>query len=81
MSFCDNSLPEGERFLGALIVRADNEIEMLQRSHHIGLNPGGEIAFFQIPEHYVYRVPADWIETRLITKVECDEMEKKWITH
>jgi hypothetical protein len=78
MSFCDPDRPEGDRFLGALIVRANSNHEMLSRSWALGLNPGGEVAFFEIPEQYEERIPPDWIETRLLTRDECEALEKKW---
>lgn len=78
MSFCDPDKPEGTQFLGAAIIKADNHFDMMTRSWLLGLNPGGEVAFFEIPEQYEKRVPNDWIESRLITKIEADELEKKW---
>lgn len=78
MSFCDHDLPSGEKFLGALIVKADTVEEMVNRSWELGLNPGGEILFFAIIKEYEKRIPLDWIETKLITKEEAGEFEKRW---
>jgi hypothetical protein len=75
MSFCDPDRPEGDRFIGALVIRADNAHEMIDRSWALDLNPGGEIAFFEIPKQYEPRIPPDWIETRLLTKTECETFD------
>lgn len=78
MSFCDPKRPKGDQFLGALIVQADSHQAMLSRSWYLGLNPGGEVVFFEIPKQYNERIPPDWIETRLLTREECEAFEKKW---
>lgn len=79
LSFADPDKPTGEKFLGALIIRAHDDVEMLKRSWMLELNPGGEVAFFEIPKQYEERIPPDWVETRLLTKKQCDELENKWL--
>jgi hypothetical protein len=79
MSFCDPEKPKGQKFLGALVIRADDHFEMMKRSWMLELNPGGEVAFFEIPKQYEERIPHDWIETRLLTKNECEEFEHRWM--
>ena len=78
MSFCDAEKPAGSMFLGALIIEAPNPLEAIERSWELELNPGGEILFHEIPEVYYERIPADWIETRLITRKECEDLENKF---
>lgn len=78
MSFCDPTRSKGEHFLGALIIRADEIEQALHRSWMLELNPGGEVMSYEIPEEYHERIPPEWVETRLITKSECDEFERKW---
>lgn len=78
MSFVDPERPEGDRFLGCLIVRGRNDMDVIRRSHMLGLNPGGEVMFFEIPKQYLDRVPIDWIETRLINREECEAFEKRY---
>jgi hypothetical protein len=78
MSFVDPHEPEGEQFLGALIIVADTREDMMVRSWMLDLNPGGEVAFFEIPKQYEYRIPPEWIETRLLTEEEVLDFEKKW---
>ena len=78
MSFCDPIRPKGDKFLGALIIRADNHFEMLTKSWTLKLNPGGEVTFFEIPKQYEQRIPRNWVETRLLTKAECEEFENRW---
>jgi hypothetical protein len=78
MSFCDPEKPEGSRFLGALVIKADSDFEALARSWFLELNPGGEMLFYEIPELYHERIPTDWIETRLITRKECETLENRF---
>lgn len=80
MSFVDADRPkgEGDRFLGGLIIEADNALRMLTKSHALGLNPGGEVMFFKIPEKYEYRIPMDWVDRKLINRDECNELEAEF---
>jgi hypothetical protein len=48
LSFCDADLPEGEQFLGACLIAADDVDEAIRKSHRRKCNPGGEIACVQI---------------------------------
>jgi hypothetical protein len=78
MSFCDPKNLVGSKFLGALIIKASDDLEAVRRSWSLGLNPGGEVVFYEIPKQYESRIPDDWVESRLINRAECDEFEKKW---
>lgn len=44
MSFTDPDLPEGEQFLGVVLMNAESPEEALTGSWLLGLNPGGEVA-------------------------------------
>ena len=44
MSFVDPELPEGHRFLGGILIEARGPTEAMLKSHHQGINPGGEVA-------------------------------------
>lgn len=50
LSFADSRLPEGEQFLGVLILPGRSVTEVVRLSHIIGENPGGEIQIAEIPE-------------------------------
>ena len=71
MSFCNADLPEGEQFLGGLYIRGATIKEALTRSHLLGLNPGGEVAFEgPLPGELVeLNVPLEQRE-RLLTRKE-----------
>ena len=47
MSFCDINRPEGEQFLGVVIMQGKDLIGAVQESHKLGINPGGEIKLFE----------------------------------
>jgi hypothetical protein len=79
MSFVDKNKPKGSKFLGALIIKAENKYDVLVKSWTLGLNPGGDVQFYKIPEEYESRIPAEWIETRILNKEEIDAFERKWL--
>ena len=71
MSFCDPQAPKGEQFLGGAYVQGDTIEEALTRSHLLGVNPGGEVAFQGPAPDDALRanVPAENLE-RLLTADE-----------
>lgn len=48
MSFCDSDRPEGEQFLGVVILRALGVTHAMWQSHVLGINPGGEVLVHEI---------------------------------
>lgn len=48
LSFCDPEKPEGQQFVGATIVEAENERAALARSWMLKINPGGEGMFIEL---------------------------------
>lgn len=56
LSFCDPDLPEGQRFLGVVIVRAKTFEDAVFISWKRKINPGGQIAFFQVPTDKCYAI-------------------------
>jgi hypothetical protein len=75
MSFADPEMPKGRQFLGGLLIEADDEHEMLLRSHALGLNPGGEISFFRVPPQFEERVTPD-LTYRLLSREECERIDR-----
>ena len=55
-SFCDPRRPRGEQFLGLCIVEAVDEITAVTKTHALGINPGGEVAFMDIREDVAARL-------------------------
>jgi len=49
MSFCDVDRPAGQKFLGATVIEAADVKAAVTRSHRIGVNPGGEVAIWELP--------------------------------
>lgn len=47
MSFVDPDLPEGHRWLGACLVKAEDHADATRKSWIAGCNPGGEILFVE----------------------------------
>lgn len=58
LSFADPTKPEGSQFLGVAIVEALGPAHAMKKTKDIGINPGGEVAFYGLPlapeykEHY-----------------------------
>lgn len=49
LSFADGSKPKGSTFLGVVIVEAYGFTDAIQKSHDLGINPGGEVQGFLVP--------------------------------
>lgn len=49
LSFADGAKPKGFTFLGVVIVEAFGFVDAIQKSHDLGINPGGEIQGFLVP--------------------------------
>ena len=49
MSFCDPDLTKGKQFLGAIIVESQGVASAHQKINMLGINPGGEIQFTEVP--------------------------------
>lgn len=79
LSFVHHDRPKGNQFVGAAVMRADDMEQATRRAWAKGINPGGEVMGFMIPDQYRDRVPPDWIERpTLISRQECDELERKF---
>lgn len=49
LSFVDPNRPVGDRSIGATVVKADSPEGAIERANLLGLNPGGEVAFWPLP--------------------------------
>lgn len=56
LSFCDPLKPKTKQFLGVCIVRAFGVATAILRAHQLGINPGGEVASWEIPEEAAFKV-------------------------
>ncbi len=58
MSFCDTDKPKDSQFLGVIITKALGLAHAVDKTHAMGINPGGEIKSCEIeaneikPEHF-----------------------------
>ena len=53
LSFCDENKPEGEQFLGVCIVESPAALDIggaVAEAWRLGINPGGQVMSFEIPE-------------------------------
>ena len=58
LSFADPTKPANSQFLGVAIVKALGNAHAMKKARDLGINPGGEIAAYELPlspeceEHY-----------------------------
>lgn len=73
LSFADGDRPKGSQFLGVALVSAPGFIEAVRLTHHLGINPGGEVQIMPIPPHHA--VPVEY-QNRLLTREECAAVDE-----
>lgn len=79
LSFADPHLPEGQQWLGAVILESDDclgFVGAVTASHMLGLNPGGEVVGFEVPDGYVAR---KWMG-RLLTRADIEAMDAEMLS-
>jgi len=74
LSFVDPDLPEGSRFLGVSIVRAEHPKMAVPNAWGLGCNPGGEVMIFPIPQHLESRIE-DAYRNRVLSREECGALD------
>lgn len=77
VSFADPNLPAGTQFLGVAIVRAHNVGHAAMICHERGINPGGEVMAFPIPED-LGDPPAEWDHKLVRDKADVERMTQEW---
>ena len=70
LSFADGSLPKSQQFIGVIIGQGDTIEAVVKETHHLGVNPGGEIAFAQIPPEHV---PPSYLHWKLLSYANLSE--------
>lgn len=71
LSFADPNRPTGTQFLGGLYIDAPSLPDALTKSHLLGLNPGGEVMFVEMPMEFFENVPED-MRLRLLSREELE---------
>lgn len=72
LSFCDTERPAGEQFLGVAIVEAPNVPMATVRAWDLGVNPGGQVAAYDVPAGHLPAV--EWRD-RLLTRAEAEALQ------
>jgi hypothetical protein len=72
LSFADQSL-----FLGACVVESPDFIGAVLRTHELGINPGGQVLGFALPEDLRANDPGayDWLMQNLDRLISREEFE------
>jgi hypothetical protein len=73
LSFADNEKPEGEQFLGAVVVddNGGDFVGAIDNAHRLGLNPGGEALGMPTPEE----PKPEWINRFMKTKEDVEAFD------
>lgn len=64
-----------EGFLGGAVVYASDVSDAADKAWDMGINPGGEVLAFPIPE--AFTIP-DRFQKKLLTRDECNELDAFW---
>jgi len=72
LSFIDDRLPEGQRFVGVAIVEGHGVGSATIHADEIGINPGGEV---QASELFGDAIPPEALRNRLLSKAELVEAD------
>ncbi len=71
MSFVDEERPVGQRFVGAIFTIAHGITDAIQKTHRLGINPGGQVLFTEAPKDFV--LDQKYLD-RLLTREEVESM-------
>jgi hypothetical protein len=74
MSFCDGDMPKGSKFLGAVMVFAEDLQSAVLQAWVMGVNPGGEVASMKASSAVASMVDKKWLN-RLLSKDEVDQFD------
>lgn len=75
LSFVDDALPKGQRFLGGCLVQAGSATAALIKAHAMKINPGGEVAIVEITDRYEPNV-ARFQLNHLYSRAEIEAMDE-----
>lgn len=73
MSFVDNDRPKGDKFIGAIVAGGASFEDSLKETWIRKINPGGEIAFVEIPNDIMDKILPD-DKFRLLSKSEAENL-------
>lgn len=76
LSFADADLPPGRQFLGVAVVRAQDLSWASIEAHRLGINPGGEVQAYRLPDDLERFIPPRFFN-RLLTRAECAEFDRE----
>lgn len=78
LSFADPKKPQGEQFLGACVVEADDLKAAVIQAHVKGINPGGEVLGLRTDTRSAILIPEKW-KNRLLSKAECATFDEEML--
>jgi hypothetical protein len=67
------SFADDQAFRGAAIVEAHGPAHAMELTHRLGINPGGQVAAWELPEQIAATLPAE-AKNRLLNKPELERL-------
>ena len=68
------SFAAADGFRGVVLTRAGSFIEANQKTHMLGVNPGGEVRGFEVPITYAYLFRAEELDRCHVDKAKAEEL-------
>jgi len=75
LSFVDTERPEGQRFLGVVVLEATGFMDAVGQAWAHGLNPGGEVQGMEVVEGN--GLPPEAFRNRLLSEAEAMEVGQR----
>lgn len=69
LSFCDPNLPQGNRFLGVIVIEAMDIKDACDRAWDMKINPGGEVLGYELSKSFLEAIKVE-DRQRLLSKEE-----------
>lgn len=79
LSFCDPERPVGEQFLGVVVTKACGFLNAVKKAHELGINPGGGVKSWEIPEELINEEWKEKLEKMLDQLWSKKELEERGI--
>ena len=73
LSYCYPNRPEGQQFIGVVIVQAEGFFHAVKKARDLGISPGGEVRGEVLHHDWVEEFQSRGLLNRLLSRQELDE--------
>jgi len=77
LSFVDPGRPEGDRFLGVVVIQGTDFRDAVEAAWNLGVNPGGECKGMEIPWDILEKTAPEKYRNRLVKAPEIFEIGER----